>query len=96
MKSVGIRELKNRLSHYLQEVRRGRILQITDRGAVVAELRPPQRPDAEAPVDWEALARLGVRIPGRQWDPSLYRREPGWSVPPGTVKKLIDDERGDR
>src|SRR5438477_11163291 len=42
MKTVGIRELKNRLSSYLREVRAGRTVAITDRGRVVAELTPPR------------------------------------------------------
>ena len=38
---VGTRELKNRLSHYLRQVREtGTSLLVTDRGEVVAELRP--------------------------------------------------------
>ena len=42
MKTVGIRELKNRLSTYLREARAGRTVAITDRGHVVAELTPPR------------------------------------------------------
>ncbi len=39
--NVGTRELKNRLSHFLRRVREdGDSLYVTDRGAVVAELRP--------------------------------------------------------
>ena len=38
---VGIRELKNRLSHYLRRLREaGESIYVTDRGEVVAELRP--------------------------------------------------------
>ena len=37
---VGARELKTRLGTYLQEVRQGRTLVVTDRGTPVAELRP--------------------------------------------------------
>lgn len=38
---IGTRELKNRLSHYLRQVRRSREpIYVTDRGAIVAELRP--------------------------------------------------------
>ena len=37
---VGARELKTRLGGYLQQVRRGRTLVITDRGEPVAELKP--------------------------------------------------------
>jgi len=38
--TVGARELKTRLGGYLQQVRRGRTLVITDRGEPVAELKP--------------------------------------------------------
>jgi len=38
MKSVGLRELKNRLSEYVREVRSGEGVLVTDRGEVVAEL----------------------------------------------------------
>jgi prevent-host-death family protein len=38
--TVGARELKTRLGGYLQKVRQGRTLVITDRGEPVAELRP--------------------------------------------------------
>jgi prevent-host-death family protein len=37
---VGARELKTRLGAYLQQVRQGRTLVITDRGQPVAELKP--------------------------------------------------------
>jgi len=39
--NVGTRDLKNRLSHYLRRVREaGESIYVTDRGEVVAELRP--------------------------------------------------------
>ena len=37
---VGTKELKNRLSRYLRHVRAGEVVHVTDRGKVVAELRP--------------------------------------------------------
>jgi prevent-host-death family protein len=38
---IGTRELKNRLSHYLRQVREsGEPIYVTDRGEIVAELRP--------------------------------------------------------
>ena len=44
MVNVGTRELKNRLSHYLRRVREaGESIYVTDRGEVVAELRPAGR-----------------------------------------------------
>jgi prevent-host-death family protein len=64
---VGTKELKNRLSHYLREVRRGEIVRITDRGQVVAEIRaiaPVEEGDERA-----ALAELeasGLVSPGNR------------------------------
>src|SRR5690349_1581446 len=47
MKSVGVREFKDRLSRYLDEVRHGEVVLVTDRGTVIAEVRQPSvgRPD---------------------------------------------------
>src|SRR5258706_263951 len=41
MKTVGVRDLKNKLSEYLRRVRLGESVLVTDRGEVVAELLPP-------------------------------------------------------
>jgi prevent-host-death family protein len=39
--TVGIRELKNNLSHYVREVERGKRVSVTAHGRIVAELVPP-------------------------------------------------------
>ena len=77
MISVGIRELKNRLSEYLRMVRRGEEISVTDRGEAVAELRQP------------------VNAPGIVAYPDLYPRMAS-SLPPGTARRLLDAERGER
>ena len=47
MTMVGVRELKNRLSHYLRNVKRGQSITITERGQSVAVLIPAEsHPDA--------------------------------------------------
>ena len=54
---IGTRELKNRLSHYLRQIRESREpIYVTDRGEVVAELRPV----ADAGVDGEVLLALAA------------------------------------
>lgn len=54
--NVGTRELKNRLSHYLRRVRdAGESIYVTDRGEVVAELRPVVQPSKQSERD-----RLGA------------------------------------
>jgi prevent-host-death family protein len=40
MATVGIRELKSRLSHYMKRVQRGERITVTDRGASVAVIGP--------------------------------------------------------
>lgn len=58
--NVGTKELKNRLSHYLRCVRQGEIVRVTDRGEVVAELRPVQRPEGDDDRGLQALEALGL------------------------------------
>ena len=72
--SVGVRELKNRLSEYLRMVRRGEEILVTDRGEPVAELRQPLSAPCTAAYlklkrrghagrgDW-ALPTARIRIP---------------------------------
>jgi prevent-host-death family protein len=65
MESVGVRELKNRLGHYLRAVRRGETIVVTAHGKPVARLLPVSPPAKTAlPLDLEArmweLAAQGV------------------------------------
>ncbi len=57
MESVGVRELKNRLGHYLRVVRRGRTLVVTARGKAVARL-VPVHPEGEASLPPEVEERM--------------------------------------
>jgi prevent-host-death family protein len=59
--TVGIRELKNRLSHYLERVKAGEKLAVTDRGAVIAYVLP-----ASAAPNLEGLIKL-VREERASW-----------------------------
>jgi prevent-host-death family protein len=40
MNTVGVRELKNKLSHYLRDVKKGKPIAITERGKSIAILMP--------------------------------------------------------
>ncbi len=96
MTTVGIRELKNRLSHYVREVRGGETVLVTDRGEVVAELRPPAA-EGESPSPSSGLAELarrGILKPGEPKRPGLYPRlQPLLSGT--TAAELLDQERGE-
>src|SRR5262249_17508132 len=66
VKVVAIKELKNRLSAYLRDVKNGEVVLVTDRGKVVAELRQPRTGRLPSALD-DALERLhaaGVLTPG--------------------------------
>ena len=95
MKTVGVRELKDRLSEYLRLVREGEEVLVTDRGRVVAELRQPgTRGDMAYPALLEAVragrVRLGTRNSSDLYPP-LDR-----ILPVGAAAKLLDEERGER
>ena len=69
MEQTGIRELKNRLSHYLRKVRKGEVVEVTERGRPVAYLVPSQQEAIQDElaalikrgiVSWEGGKPLGL------------------------------------
>ena len=96
MKAVAVKELKNRLSSYLREVRAGEVVLVTDRGRVVAELRQPSTGVALSGHD-QMIARLcaeGVLVAGLPQDPRAYRTSPLRRAV--ATADLLAAERGDR
>ena len=90
--TVGARELKTRLGGYLQQVRQGRTLVITDRGEPVAELKPlPRAAGDDAKL--ERLKALGAvtRLENRPLAP--FRLVRGRGAP---VSEAILEDRNDR
>jgi antitoxin (DNA-binding transcriptional repressor) of toxin-antitoxin stability system len=98
MKTVGIRELKDRLSEYLRRVRGGETVLVTDRGEVVAEFSPPGAGLAEpsVPAALVALARRGLATLGTPGDAGLYVALPRSRRGQLSAARLLDDERGSR
>jgi prevent-host-death family protein len=83
MKTVGSRELKNRLGRYLALVGRGETIIVTDRGKPVARLVPPE-PEPETTYSVEDLLkrleaeghlRRGTR-PFRRFKPIRVKGKP--------------------
>ena len=94
MKTASISEAKNRLSAYLDMVRRGESILITDRGRPVARLAPLE-PGTREHADGQLaeLARLGIiRLP--------LKPPPKRLPKPVKLRKMIDlqqlvsEERG--
>jgi antitoxin (DNA-binding transcriptional repressor) of toxin-antitoxin stability system len=98
MKTVGVRELKNRLSEYLRLVRSGEGVLVTDRHQVVAELTPPGAgpTDASVPAGLLALARRGLAVLGAPSDTDIYPALPRSRRPRHSAARLLEEERGDR
>jgi prevent-host-death family protein len=95
MKSVGLRELKNRLSEYVREVRSGEDVLVTDRGEVVAELIPPGRrlDQPSVPSGLVAFARKGQVTLGASNNRALYPKLPR-ALRSHRAEDLLDQERG--
>ena len=95
-KTVGIKELKNNLSAYLREVRRGTRVLVSDRDAVVAELHEPgaiyTTAEGTDPLLF-AWARAGVVVlPTRSKAP--LPKSPV-RLAEGTGACLLDEGRGE-
>lgn len=60
MQTVGVRELKNRLTHYLGEVKNGENVVVTDRGNPVAIMHRLDKIEKNAGLD-ERLAALAAQ-----------------------------------
>jgi antitoxin (DNA-binding transcriptional repressor) of toxin-antitoxin stability system len=100
MTSVGIRELKNNLSAYVQEVQRGTRIAVTAHGRVVAELGPPATHRKPKPVKklsrWEQMVADGhILLPTDTGDP-FDGVDPEPLVPPGSSQAWLDWSREDK
>ncbi|MBI1895184.1 MAG: type II toxin-antitoxin system prevent-host-death family antitoxin [Acidobacteria bacterium] len=96
MKTVGVRELKNRLSEYIRQVRSGDAVLVTDRGEIVAELTPPGHgsADASVPAGLVALAKRGLVRLGTPGDASVYPALRRTRRRKHAAARLLDEERG--
>ena len=99
MKTVGVKELKARLSAYLRAVKRGETVIVTEHDRVIAELHAP-RADRNAAEDIaESLDRLAAagevsratsRKEGWRWKPA------GLGLRPGAAARILSDLRDER
>lgn len=72
MRAVNIRALKAGLSRYLRDVRAGDVIVVTDRGTVVAELRPPAVHERVQPGGLQRLVEEGLLQLGAPQKRSSY------------------------
>lgn len=91
-RTVGTRELKTRLGRYIEQVRRGATLVVTQRGEPVAELRPIDKTADEA-SRLGALRALGIVT--RRSETRLAKFRPIRMTGPGLSRAVVE-ERADR
>lgn len=93
--TVGVKDLKNNLSHYLRKVAKGQRISVTAHGRVIAELGPPHKA-APALSRYQQLIADGVITPAlEQGDPTEGWEDLALRLPPGTAAALIDWDRAD-
>lgn len=92
MSNVGVRELRQNLSVYLDRVKEGESLQVTEFGRVVALLTPLPKKDMNA---FERLVAEGKAIAPTRSLKNIRLRKPGPPGLPGS-QEILDEIRVDR
>ena len=93
MKTANIAELKNHLSNYLADVKRGEEILISDRNRPIAKIVPLHNTD-EFPAEELALAAAGVlRLPENQNLPEAFWKEKRPNLKSETAIRAVIDER---
>jgi prevent-host-death family protein len=93
-RTVGARELKTRLGQYLQRVRQGETLVVTDRSEPIAELRPIDAGKAPVDIALRKLATQGlVTLPSRR---APTRVAPARVSPGASASAAIVTDRAER
>jgi prevent-host-death family protein len=90
--TVGVRELRQNLSKYLDRVKAGEDLVVTERGEVVARLVPA---GAGADVYGELAARFAASVPVEPLEAIVKRLSPP-GAPAGTTDAYLAESRAER
>jgi prevent-host-death family protein len=104
MQSVNISELRNNLSHYLRQVRKGSEVVIKDRDRVIARLVPATPPTDYDEELLELAAQGKARLPERplteedvaeMLNRKLPRMKTKGEAARSILKRIMDEERGE-
>jgi prevent-host-death family protein len=90
-KSVGVRELRQNLSRYLERVKEGETLTVTERGHEVARLVPSH--SAVDPYYLKLAEKYGATIPTKSLLEAIDSLPPGRGHPAGTTDAFLDESR---
>jgi prevent-host-death family protein len=95
MKTTGIADLKTHLSRYLDRVKSGQEVLITERGRPVAKLVPLSRSE-QRESRRERLVRLGLLQAGQGPVPRALLRPPRGRVGAGVLEALLSEREHGR
>lgn len=91
-KTVGVRELRQNLSRYLERVKEGETLTVTERGHEVARL-VPSHPDVD-PYYIELAEKYGATVPTRRLVDAIKSLPPlDKPAPAGTTDAFLEESR---
>ena len=93
--TAGVKELKNRLSEYLRDVKAGAVVLISERARLIAEIRQPtitqQAQPAGSPLhDWTREGTLMLPRARKSKCPKSPVR-----LPAGAARQLLSRDRGE-
>lgn len=92
MEEVGIRELRQNASKYLERVKSGESFEVTQRGTPVAMLTPMTKHSL-----YDQLVAEGKIVPGPQnWGAHFEKNPPLTSDKPGSVSEFLQELRDER
>lgn len=92
MERIGIRELRQNASRYIERVKGGQSFEVTDRGVPVAMLTPAAKPSS-----FDRLVATGAIIPASEDLGSWLRENPPIRADSGlTTEQALDELREER
>lgn len=91
MERIGVRELRQHASRYLEQVKRGETVEVTERGTLVARIVPPTPAESEL----ERLIAEGYVVPARRSRGTLPRPSPARPGRPDS-RTVLAEEREER
>lgn len=95
--TVGIKELKNKLSAYIKAVAAGSRIFVTDRNVIVAELVQPflsEKIAATGNIHWQRWVQSGLISPARREKPQMEMSDV--KIKGFKSGDILDELRGER
>lgn len=92
MATASVSQLKARLSGYLDRVKAGEEITVTERGRAIARVVPYTR-SGPAPAEFEDMVRAGLIRPAHKRLGAGFWESPRISDPDGSVLRALLEER---